>query len=203
MLAKAKSVVMSDEMVDYITEQTYRYYMERNTDTSYTDSLHAELDRVNTATANLIRAMEAGIFNDTTKIRMEELDTQKEELEAALANAELVSGLRLTQEHIKVFLLQFRQLDFDEPDSQRRIIDIFINAVFVYDDKVTITFNYSGDNRTITLADIFSRSAAPPLPAEPRAHCLQTAVLPYYAKQSPAKKTCGRRHGGQPCLLPH
>ena len=153
-LAKAKAVVMSDEMVDYIAEQTYRYYMEQNTDTSYTDSLHAELDRVNTATANLVRAMEAGIFNDATKIRMEELDVQKSELEAALADAELVSGLRITQEHIKFFLLQFRQLDFDEPDSQRRIIDIFINAVFVYDDKVTITFNYSGDNRTITLAEV-------------------------------------------------
>lgn len=85
---------------------------------------------------------------------MEELDAQKGELEVALADTELVSGLRLTQEHIKFFLLQFRQLDFDEPDSQRRIIDIFINAVFIYDDKVTITFNYSGDNRTITLAEV-------------------------------------------------
>ena len=75
-------------------------------------------------------------------------------MEAALADAELVSGLRLTQEHIKFFLLQFRQLDFDEPDSQRRIIDIFINAVFAYDDKVTITFNYSGDNRMITPAEV-------------------------------------------------
>ena len=204
-LAKAKAVVMSDEMIDFIAQKTYDYYVEQNTDTSYTDSLHAELERVNTATANLIRAMEAGIFNDATRTRMEELEAQKGELEVALADAELISGLRLTQEHIKFFLLQFRQLDFDEPNSQRRIIDIFINAVFVYDDKVTITFNYSGDNRTITLAEvdaaaqgvhglsgmghqlkntrhrsvsgpaenralagIFSRSAAPPFPAEPR-----------------------------------
>ncbi len=153
-LAKAKAVVMSDEMIDFIAQKTYDYYVEQNTDTSYTDSLHAELERVNTATANLIRAMEAGIFNDATRTRMEELEAQKGELEAALADAELISGLRLTQEHIKFFLLQFRQLDFDEPNSQRRIIDIFINAVFVYDDKVTITFNYSGDNRTITLAEV-------------------------------------------------
>ena len=85
------------------------------------------------------------------------------------------------------------------------MIDFFVNAVFVYDDRVTITFNYSGDNRTITLPEVdaaaqgvhglsgmghqlkntrhrsvsgpaenralagtFSRSAAPPFPAEPR-----------------------------------
>ena len=112
------------------------------------------LDRVKTATDNLIRAIEAGIFNDAPKARMEELDAQRGELEAALADAGLVSGLRLTQDHIRFFLLQFRQMDFDEPDSQRRIIDIFINAVFVYDDKVTLTFNYSGDHRTITLAEV-------------------------------------------------
>ena len=85
---------------------------------------------------------------------MDELEQQKEALETALADAELISSLRLTREHIKFFLLQFRSLVFDELDAQRRIIDIFINAVFVYDDRVTITFNYSGDNRTITLAAV-------------------------------------------------
>lgn len=153
-LEKAKSIVMSDEMVDYIAEQTHRYYIEQNTNTSYTDALRAELKQVETATANLLRAIEAGIFNEATKIRMDELDEQRRELEAALANAELISGLQLTQEHIKFFLLQFRSLNLHEPESQRRIIDIFVNSVFVYDDKITITFNYSGDSRTITLYEV-------------------------------------------------
>mgnify|MGYP005810279985 FL=1 len=153
-LEKAKAIVMSDEMIDFIAERTYQYYMEQNTETSYTDALHGELKQVETAIANLVRTLEAGIFNAATKTRMDELEQQKEALETALADAELISGLRLTREHIKFFLLQFRSLDFDEPESQRRIIDIFINAVFVYDDRVTITFNYSGDNRTITLAEV-------------------------------------------------
>lgn len=154
MLEKAKAVVMSDEMIDFIAEKTYTYYVEQNTDTSYTDSLHAELEQVKMATANLVRAVEAGIFNAATKARMDELEQQQRELETALADAELVSGLRLTQDHIRFFLLQFRQLNFEEQESQRRIIDIFVNAVFVYDDRVTITFNYSGDNRTITLPKV-------------------------------------------------
>lgn len=107
----------------------------------------------------LVRAVEAGIFNTAAKTRMDELEQQQRELETALADAELVSGLRLTQEHIKFFLLQFRQLNFEEPESQRRIIDIFVNAVFVYDDRVTITFNYSSDNRTITLPEADAAAA--------------------------------------------
>lgn len=156
---KAKAIVMSDEMVDYIAERTYLYYMEQNTDTSYTDTLRTELKQVDTATANLIRAMEAGIFNDATRTRMAELDEQRKELETALADAELISGLRLTQEQIKYFLLQFRMLNLDEPEGQRRIVDIFVNSVFVYDDKITITFNYSGDNRTITMQEVEAAAA--------------------------------------------
>lgn len=153
-LQKAISIVMSDKMVDYIAENTYQYYTEQNTDTAYTDSLRAELVQVETATANLIRALEAGIFNAATKSRMDELEQQKKELEAALADAELISGLRLTKDHIKFFLLRFRSMDLDEEESKRRLIDTFINAVFVYDDKITITFNYSGDNRTITIQEV-------------------------------------------------
>ncbi len=153
-LQKAISIVMSDEMVDYISEQTFRYYQEQNTDTSYTDALRAELGQVQAAISNLIKAMEAGIFNSATKARMDELDRQKADLEAALADAELINGFKLTQEQIKYFLPQFRNMDLNEPESQRRIISVFVNAVFVYDDRGTITFNYSGDNRTITLKEV-------------------------------------------------
>ena len=34
------------------------------------------------------------------------------------------------------------------------MIKTFINYVFVYDDKVVISFNYSGDGRTITINEI-------------------------------------------------
>ena len=37
------------------------------------------------------------------------------------------------------------------------MIKIFVNSVFVYDDKAVMTFNYSGDDRTITLYEIDAR----------------------------------------------
>ena len=33
------------------------------------------------------------------------------------------------------------------------MINTFVNAVFIYDDHITLTFNYSGDDRTISLAE--------------------------------------------------
>ena len=33
------------------------------------------------------------------------------------------------------------------------LIDTFVNAIFVYDDKLLLTFNFKDGQRTITLAD--------------------------------------------------
>lgn len=45
-------------------------------------------------------------------------------------------------------------MDYLDLDCQRRLIKTFVNSVFIYDDKVVLTFHYSGDDRTITLNEI-------------------------------------------------
>ena len=57
-------------------------------------------------------------------------------------------------EHILYFLHQLAKMDLKDIDCQRRLIKTFVNAVFVYDDKVVLTFHYSSDDRTITLNEI-------------------------------------------------
>ena len=72
----------------------------------------------------------------------------------ALAAAKLKEDLALKKEHIVFFLHQFAGMDYSDIDCQKRLIKTFLNSVFVYDDKVVLTFNYSGDDRTITLHEI-------------------------------------------------
>ncbi len=148
------ALVQDEELLEFIAKNTYQYYLAQNTDSSYTESLQKALEETEKATANLIRAMEAGIFNEATKRRMDELDGQKAELEGALAAAKLREDLGLKKEHILYFLHRFAEMDFIDEDCQKQLIKIFVNSVFVYDDKVVITFNYSGHDRTITLHEI-------------------------------------------------
>ena len=147
-------LVQDEELLEFIAENTYQYYIAQNTDTSYTDSLQKSLAEVEKSISNLIRAIEQGIFNDATKQRMDELDEQKAEIKVALASAKLKENLGLKKEHIVYFLHQFANMDYTDLECQKRLIKTFINSVFVYDDKVVLTFNYSGDNRTITLMEI-------------------------------------------------
>ena len=148
------NLVQEEELLEFIAENTYQYYIAQNTDTSYTDSLQKSLAEVEKSISNFVRAIEQGIFNDATKQRMDELDEQKVEIKAALASSKLKENLGLTKEHIIYFLHQFANMDYNDLECQKRLIKTFINSVFVYDDKVVLTFNYSGDNRTITLMEI-------------------------------------------------
>lgn len=153
-LKRIAELLQNDEILDFIAENTYQYYVRQNTDSSYTESLRAELRDTENAMANLVRALEAGIFNDATRTRMEELDEQKRALSASLAAARLKQDLGLKKEHIVYFLHRFSAMDCHDRNCQKQLIRAFLNSVFVYDDKVVLTFNYSGDDRTITLREI-------------------------------------------------
>lgn len=153
-MERVLKLVNDAELLDFIAERTYAYYQKQNTDSSYTKSLNRALDEVNKSIFNLVRALEAGIFNETTKARMEELEEQRAELENACAESRLKADLGITKDHILFFLHQFAEYDYSDIECQKRLIKTFVNSVFVYDDKVVITFNYSGDHRTITLMEI-------------------------------------------------
>ena len=149
-----RCLIRDEGLLEFIAESTYQYYLAQNTDTAYTQSLQKALTETETSIRNLLKAMEAGIFSESTRARLEELEGQKHDLQDALAAAKLKADLELKKEHILFFLRQFAEMDDADMDCRKQLVKTFVNAVFVYDDKVVLTFNYSGDHRTITLKEI-------------------------------------------------
>jgi hypothetical protein len=66
---------------------------------------------------------------------------------------------------IKAWLLHFRDTDPDVHEQRQRLVDTFVNSIYVFDDRIVITFNYHDKSRTIKLSDIRGSSlvdSAPP-----------------------------------------
>ncbi len=57
-------------------------------------------------------------------------------------------------------LSAFRKLDVRQKAHRKMLIDTFINAIFLYDDKMVITFNHKEGTDTITFDDLKASSAA-------------------------------------------
>ena len=139
------------ELLDFIIENTWQYYLAQDNSQEELRNLMRQLEQTDTAISNLIRAMEAGILTEETKARMNELTQQKAELKAAIADRELAKGFHLQKEHIAFYLYDLRKADYTDREVQNRLIQTFVNAVFVYDGYIKLTFNFSGDKSTVTL----------------------------------------------------
>ena len=51
------------------------------------------------------------------------------------------------------WLLRFRKLDMRLKDQRQALVDTFINAIYLYDDKVFVTFNYKEGTQTVTFGE--------------------------------------------------
>ena len=61
---------------------------------------------------------------------------------------------KLTREYMEHWFSQFRYGDPNDREFQKRLIDTFVNAIFVYDDKLVLTYNYQHGTQTITLKEV-------------------------------------------------
>ena len=100
----------------------------------------------------MLNAIQAGILTSSTKERLEQLEETKRELEARIAEEKLAKP-KIKEEFIRFWLLRFRKLDMSLKDQRQALVDTFINSIYLYDDKVLITFNYKEGTQTVTFGE--------------------------------------------------
>lgn len=153
-LAKTQELIMDDEVIQFITDNVWDYYLRQDQQRGKVSTLKTQVAEVEKAINNLMRAIEAGMpLTEMTKNRLTELDGQQQALKAAIAQTQLEGGFRLQKEHIQFFLEQFRDMDFTNRKCQQRLIDVFVNSIYLTDDELTINFNFGGDKSVVKFSD--------------------------------------------------
>ena len=89
----------------------------------------------------------------STKERLEELEKLREDLKASILQAELERP-KYSREDIIEWISRFKYGDPSNKEYQRQIIDIFLNSIYVFDDKLVFTYNYKNGTQTVSLADV-------------------------------------------------
>ena len=90
----------------------------------------------------------------STKERLEELEAAKEELEQRLDYEKLSKPPKVSADFMTFWLHRFRKLDITKQSHRKMLIDTFINAIYIYDDKMLLTFNYKDSTKTITFGEV-------------------------------------------------
>ena len=114
-----------------------------------------QLQEANTGINNLLNAIQQGILTKSTKSRLEELEAARDDLENKIALEKLAKP-RISEEFVRFFLERFRNLDLSKLEHRKMLIEVFLNAVYVFNDKIVISCNYKDGTKTVNFSEMES-----------------------------------------------
>jgi len=142
--------LLTDKEIDRISTEVAAA-CEVDYDSSALKLLNRDLKAADTAIENLWKALEQGQEVEGIQERIAKRNAEKKELEAQIA-IERNKEIFYTETQVKAFLLWLRVGDLNDETKRRGIINIFLSAIYLWDDKVTLVLN--GGNVPIVIEDI-------------------------------------------------
>ena len=149
-------MLQDDKTIDAIVEMVMHLQDQENTALPL---LEKQLKEVDSGIQNMLNAIQVGILTSSTKERLEALEAQKKELEVRITEEKLAKP-KLNADFVRFWLTRFRKLNPQIKSHRETLVNTFVNAIYLYDDKVLITFNYKEGTKIISLDDVAALAAS-------------------------------------------
>lgn len=175
-VARTLAYVLTDEAIAKIADAAVKL-QEAERDTSVLDGLKNRLRETDNALKNIMRAIEAGIFNNTTAARMQQLEEEKLSLLNQIADEETEKPF-ISKDQILYILDCFRHGDPADESFRERIIDIFVAKIYLYDDnRLQIIYNYNNQTSDTELPSFPAENENEAEPLTENGKCSTSHVL--------------------------
>jgi len=145
-----RDFVLQDSIIDQIADAVVAIQKKENVMIPF---LQKKLDDIEKRIGNLVNSIEEGLVNASIKQRLDDLEADKADVEIALAQEKIEKTL-LTKEEIVFWISRFKDGDIDDPAYRKDMVDIFVNSIFFFEDRIVITFNWKDGTKTVTLAEL-------------------------------------------------
>ena len=149
------ALIKNDELMNALVDDAWNLYSESSEEKEKRRVLEEQLHGVEKSLGNIMKAIEAGVFNDTLQDRMDELEDQKAALQNSIAVFDYENKRMFNRDQFYQFFDDLRNQDITYEEGQKHLIHVFINAIYLFDDRLEIWFNCTKDNHVvIQLSDI-------------------------------------------------
>lgn len=128
------------ETVTNIANKLFKIHQQRIQETSTLNILLEEQKTIQSSIDNLLSCMEQGIVTNSTKARLQELESQLDVISGKILIEQSKQKMNVTKEDIIKYIRTSLKKD------AKQIIRLLIKEVVLFDDKVEIYYNYI-DNR--------------------------------------------------------
>ena len=142
--------IADDSFVQYVADRVMEAQQQES---SLLPTLRKQLADTERGIKNMLNAIEAGIITESTKQRLIDLENAKKKIEMDIMQEELQHPI-IPRDEIVFWICRFRKMDITDMQQRQQLIDSFVNAVVIYDDRILITFNYKDGEKTIKFSEL-------------------------------------------------
>ena len=151
-IEQIRTLIFDDKLVEAIADEVVAELGKEDTTVPL---LEKKLAAIKKSLNNLVRAIEQGIFSETTKDRLDELEAEKEKTIQEIAEAKLKNEKPVIGKELIVgWIAHFRSFDFEKKEHRQQLVDHFVNAIYLYDDHFDLFFNYRDGLATVTFDEM-------------------------------------------------
>ena len=136
-----RNAVLIDEGIESLTNIILDYYANEDETEREVQHLKKEIEDVDFARSNILRAIESGLEYSIVEPRLNELITRRINLLGLLSKIELSRPLSLTREEIASFLEKFRDNKIQDRVCDKRLIETYVNSVLVQEGSIVLCLN--------------------------------------------------------------
>ena len=147
-----KEALHDDKLIEDIVQMFLEFQQKENTVLPY---LEHELAEAEKAINNMLNAIEQGIITPMTKKRLDALEEKHRDIETEIIK-EKMKRPQLSAQQIRFWFERMREYDITVLEQRKRLIDTFVNAIFIYNDRIIFTFNYKSDSKTVLFSELNS-----------------------------------------------
>lgn len=146
--------IMDDDTVEEIIDIAMKEQAKENV---ALPALKKQLSDVNRSIENMLNSIQNGIYTPSTRERLAKLEKSKEDIEILITKEEISKPI-LPRECIRYWLYELRKLNINSLEARKCLINIFVNSVVVYKDKIELVFNYRKGTETVSFDRLISVS---------------------------------------------
>lgn len=144
-----RKYILKNDVINWIADSVHEYGKKKKGE-SQIAMLEAQLADNKKAIKNLMTAIEAGIITATTKDRLLELEKEQSKISSRLA-IEKSDIPEVDKEDVIAWLESFRDGSIKDKKYQAKLFNTFLIAVYLYDNKLKLVFNFYGKKNVVNM----------------------------------------------------
>lgn len=142
-LEQTLNLVLTPEQIENIANGMFEKW-NTNTTTIKTKEYEKQIERINKELDkcfNMFFNADSEELQKRLNDKSKSLEIEKQDLQNEIKKLAMVQAMTHTKDDVKNILAEYLDGDKSDLNYQRKIINKFVNSVFVYDDKVVIYYN--------------------------------------------------------------